>query len=811
MKKPVLRFIQILLILALLITPVSQVLAQENWDIGINLVSTLESPDYMTLKVYFTVSEGHAGTPVTNAKFSTAQVALLNQNYIANATIKKPDIPIYIAIVMDSSGSMGGSVNDLKNAAKLSLNDIPDDSLFSVIQFDESTKLLQDFTKNISAVSYAIDQYQVSNKGTCIYDAAYSTVEALAQRSDGRRAVILFTDGKDELANGQKCSQHTYQQLIDLAMKSQVPLNTIGLSTKEANINAVELQAMAASTSGFSAVASKDDLAGAFGRIMTALKAQWMMEAIIYPKSGPNNAVLTVTFEDGKSLNSAFTFESGKDYPGPASPVSISLAGLMLNAAKQAYEVQLSMTSPDLAKYVKIEVWDTEGGSKVGEYIFENPTDANTFLIPTETLTIDGSYELRISAVSKADTTPFAITRDDQGKTSTQLLHEFKFDPSSAYPKLEILSILPNHGDLDMNISITNPSLVGGFDGWLVNPGTNTQVPGSNFTAPALSTTNGTITIPMKKNRIPNGTYSVVVRTLALNQNVYTTQVIENVTYKAPSLFQRIGSALIAQPIYLFAVVGIILLLVIFLMVSSARQKTMSGTPVLQGRMGGGKGNKRRQRGPAIPISDNEPIPYRYGAPQGQPPVMPQGVPPQYGMPQPPMPQPPAPQAYVPQPMTPQPPAAQPYVPQTAVPQAYSPQPVVTPPVQQPESFVSETVMQGVDSTVVIGARTPMSAYLNVTNFPIEIGDKGRVKIDTYPFVVGRSEGNLNVAAPSVSRKHIQVTYDPAVQAYYLTDLNSSNGTTLNGQRLPPMQPVQITNGSTIGLGPHVTVKFELG
>ena len=93
MKKHISRYIQIFLILALLLAPVSQVLAQENWDIGINLVSTLESPDYMTLKVYFTVSEGHSGTPVTNAKFSTAQMALLNQSYVANATIKNLIFP----------------------------------------------------------------------------------------------------------------------------------------------------------------------------------------------------------------------------------------------------------------------------------------------------------------------------------------------------------------------------------------------------------------------------------------------------------------------------------------------------------------------------------------------------------------------------------------------------------------------------------------------------------------------------------------------------------------------------------------------
>ena len=68
------------------------------------------------------MSDGHSGTPVTNAQFSTAQVALLNQSYIANATVKKPDIPIYIAIVMDSSGSMGGSVVALNERSKAALS-----------------------------------------------------------------------------------------------------------------------------------------------------------------------------------------------------------------------------------------------------------------------------------------------------------------------------------------------------------------------------------------------------------------------------------------------------------------------------------------------------------------------------------------------------------------------------------------------------------------------------------------------------------------------------------------------------------------
>lgn len=112
---------------------------------------------------------------------------------------------------------------------------------------------------------------------------------------------------------------------------------------------------------------------------------------------------------------------------------------------------------------------------------------------------------------------------------------------------------------------------------------------------------------------------------------------------------------------------------------------------------------------------------------------------------------------------------------------------------------------------MVVGARTPLSAYLNVTNFPIESGDKGRVRIDTFPYIIGRSEGNLLIAAPSVSRRHMQITFDPGAQTYYVTDLNSSNGSTVSGQRIVPMQPVQLTGGEMLGLGPSVAIRFELG
>ncbi|HCS40077.1 MAG TPA: hypothetical protein DIW44_10905 [Anaerolineaceae bacterium] len=802
MKKYRRTYLLIFLVLAYFILPNGKSIAQSSWDIRIFQTIPIETPDSMTLRVYFSIFESHTGVPVMNPEFTSGQIALLNTNEVAGANIQKPDIPIYIALVMDSSGSMGGSAPILKEAAKLSLNDIPDDSLFSVVQFDEKIQLLQDFTKNVSAITYAIDNYKISNSGTCLYDAAYSAVESMSKLPTGRRAVILFTDGKDEKADGSACSQHKYQELVDLAMKSQVPLNTIGLSTDEAKINTVELQAMAASTGGFSSIATKDDLSVAFKRIMDAQKAQWMAEVVIYPKNGSNNAVLTVNLKDNLTLNTAFTVESNTDYPGPPSPVTINLSGLLLNAAEQSYEIQLGITSHELAKYVKIEVWDTEGGSKVGETVFNDPVEYNSFFIPTEPLTISRGYELRISVISKEDEKPFIISRDDQGNTSTQLLHQFKFDPTSAYPNLQVESIIEQNGNLIMNVNVTNLDLVGGFDGWLVDEGTNTQIPGSNFTNPALTSTNGLITIPMKANRIPDGKYSVVVRLLAKNNNVYTSITVPGVTYNAPSIFARIGGALIAKPLFLIGILVIILGVVGFLMFSSSRQKSISGTPVLQGRLGGGLGKGQKPTGSVIPIADSEPILSRRNMYESQPI---------------PVPPPIVSTSMIPPPMDAPLPVNSPV---NAPPPVFSPPPstAVIPPIENPLMSYELTQIQPRSAapieqskaTVLVSGRQQLHPLLTITLLPTGPTTKNPTKLDQFPFIVGRTEGNMNIQESSISRKHIQITYDDINQIYYLADLNSKNGTTLNGQPLIADVPVQLVNGSIIGLGPNVTMRFDL-
>jgi len=732
--------------------------AQSGWDIRVNMVSTVEGADAMTVKVYFNIFDNSAGAPILNIAISSAQLTLLNTNLTSEGVLKKPDVPIYVVLVLDASGSMARSGELLKEAAKLALNNPPDDALFSVVQFDEEIKLLQDFTENLPAVSYAVDQYTVSNKGTCLYDAAYSAVEALQKAPPGRRGVILFTDGKDERRDGSQCSRHSYQELVDLAMKNQVPLHTIGLSSQDARINALELQSMAASTGGFSAIGSQADLSQSFAQIMAALKAQWMIESVIYPKKGQNPAVLTLALKD-QTLTTAFTINSNTNYPGPPSPVSLRFDGLQFKPEDQTYDIQLALTSPDLVSYIKVSIWDSKAGSKTVEFVFENPTDFNTLTFPTDKLTPERDYELRIIAVSRADNVPFPIVKDDQGKPSTELVHEFGFDPAATLPTVEIKSIVQTGNDLEVTITTANRGLVTGYEGWLVDETTNTQVKESNFSSPPLNADTGTISIPLGQKDFPDGKYTVVIQVLGANNRVYATAEKQGVVYKAtrPSFLQRLWSALMASPVILFSIVGIILVVILFFMLSALFARSLTGTPVTQGRLGRGL---KPGKGASLPIADREPIPAKG---TGKPPAS--GV---SKMPQ----QKPAMSSSVP-----------------------PPQAALT------DSPGGATLI--VPSPEIISARLELIAA-GQSGFAL-----GRIfSVREFPFTIGRQEGNLIIPDASISRRHAQIAYDQQRKSFVIIDLNSSNKTRLNGAVLSPERPTPLKVGDIIALGPNVQFRF---
>src|ERR671936_944085 len=69
--------------------------------------------------------------------------------------------------------------------------------------------------------------------------------------------------------------------------------------------------------------------------------------------------------------------------------------------------------------------------------------------------------------------------------------------------------------------------------------------------------------------------------------------------------------------------------------------------------------------------------------------------------------------------------------------------------------------------------------------------------------VLGRqADSTICLPAKAVSRQHAQIVL--ADGAYYLEDLDSSNGTFLNGTRLSPRVRVRLSEQDTFQVGPYL-------
>jgi Ca-activated chloride channel family protein len=109
-------------------------------------------------------------------------------------------LPIYIGVLMDTSGSTAGKLGFEKEAAKNFLYTVTrtrrDWGAF--VTFDDEVKLRQDFTRNLDALEKAIDGVKAPGTQTALFDAIWQFCdEKMRNVSSPRRALVVITDGDD--------------------------------------------------------------------------------------------------------------------------------------------------------------------------------------------------------------------------------------------------------------------------------------------------------------------------------------------------------------------------------------------------------------------------------------------------------------------------------------------------------------------------------------------------------------------------------------------------------------------------------------
>jgi hypothetical protein len=91
--------------------------------------------------------------------------------------------------------------------------------------------------------------------------------------------------------------------------------------------------------------------------------------------------------------------------------------------------------------------------------------------------------------------------------------------------------------------------------------------------------------------------------------------------------------------------------------------------------------------------------------------------------------------------------------------------------------------------------------------FKDEKGEEKRVEVDRTPFIVGRHSGcNLTITDGRLSREHLQIEWQ--TDKFVASDTGSSNGTTLNEEKLT--EPVALKNEDALNLGGGLDIAIVL-
>src|SRR4029079_5356997 len=87
-------------------------------------------------------------------------------------------------------------LEDIQDAAISFINQLRPDDKVMVVSFNDNIKILSEFTTDRNKLNRAI-QRSKTDDGTRLYDAVDMVINQQLSRIQGRKAIVLFTDGVD--------------------------------------------------------------------------------------------------------------------------------------------------------------------------------------------------------------------------------------------------------------------------------------------------------------------------------------------------------------------------------------------------------------------------------------------------------------------------------------------------------------------------------------------------------------------------------------------------------------------------------------
>ena len=236
------------------------------------------SVDVNLVNILFTVAD-KKGKVVTNLKKEDFRV--YEDDRLQNITnfSSESNLPLTIALLVDTSGSIRDKLKFEEDAAieffYSTLQRGKDRAC--VISFDSGVDLIQDFTDDPEKLANKVRQIRAGG-GTSLYDALFLAVTKQLAGQQGRRVVILITDGDDN------ASRMSLTETLEAAQKNDVTIYSISTNSaayfgsKEQDRGDKTLKKFSEETGGKPFFPLKiQDLASSFLDIHDELRSQYQI------------------------------------------------------------------------------------------------------------------------------------------------------------------------------------------------------------------------------------------------------------------------------------------------------------------------------------------------------------------------------------------------------------------------------------------------------------------------------------------------------------------------------------------------------
>jgi Ca-activated chloride channel homolog len=161
-------------------------------------------------------------------------------------TFQEAVAPVSIVLALDASGSMAKAVDEVKAAALSFVESLRPEDALGVLLFSDTSVFAHDLTTERQQSMAAVNTY-IARGGTALYDGLTDALMRL-KRTDGRKVVVLLSDGRDEDNPGTgPGSVRTQEDLFAALGETDAVIYPIGLGPR---VDRALLERLAAKSGG---------------------------------------------------------------------------------------------------------------------------------------------------------------------------------------------------------------------------------------------------------------------------------------------------------------------------------------------------------------------------------------------------------------------------------------------------------------------------------------------------------------------------------------------------------------------------------